>query len=166
MGCGVWALFWGVLSKLLRNNMQLAAHFSVICWGVIGASVLGELADYFGWQAQSLALGKFLGVGGGALWLFVIGVITLGIATTLASRRLLLVAALPPVLLVFVVYGLPLLQDEAQQWAAPVMDVSYPPGWQWSEGDSLESFLAGSQALFDQSAERAAERLAELDRTE
>jgi len=166
LGCGVWALFWGVLSKLLRNNMQLAAHFSVICWGVVGASVLGELADYLGWQAQSMALGEFLSVGGGALWLFALGVITLGIATTLPSRRLFLVAALPAILLVFVVYGLPLLQDEEPQWAAPVMSVSYPPGWQWNDGDSLESFLAGSQTLFDQSAQRAAERLAELDRTE
>ncbi len=166
LGCGVWALFWGVLSKLLRNNMQLAAHFSVICWGLIGASVLGELADYVGWQAQSLSLGKGLSVGGGALWLFVIGVVTLGIATTLASRRLLFVAALPAVLLVFVVYGLPLLQDEELQWAAPVMNVSYPPGWQWGDGDSLDSFLDASQALFDQSAEQAAERLTELNRRE
>lgn len=166
VGCGVWALFWGVLSKLLRNNMQLAAHFSVICWGVVGASVVGGLADFFSWQAQSVSLGELIDVTGGALWLFVIGVITLGIATALRPRPLLFVAALPAVLLVFVAYGLPLLQDEEPQWAAPVVNSSYPPRWQWSEGDSLGSFLEGSQRLYDSSAERASLRAAELAKTD
>jgi len=42
------------------------------------------------------------------------------------------------------------------------MSSSYPPDWQWSTGDSLESFLDSVEGLYDQSAERAAQRTAEL----
>ncbi len=161
--CGAWALFWGVLSKLLRNSMQMAAHLSVICWGLVTGWVIAELAQYLGWQAQSLTVAEFVAVVIRALWVFAIGAVTLSIATQLRARVLLFVAAVPGVLLLLSAYGLPLLQDDAWQWQAPIVDESYPPGWQWSEGDSLAVFLDESDALFERSAERAAERAAELE---
>lgn len=162
LGCGVWALFWGVLSKLLRNSMRLAAHFSVICWGLVSGAVVSALADFLGWQTQSVAVGEFIGVAGSALVLFVLGAVTLGLATAMHSRRRLLVAVLPSIALAFFAYGLPLLQDEEPQWAAPMVGESYPPGWQWGKGRPLESFLEDSELLFDRSTKRANERAAEL----
>lgn len=162
VGCGIWALFWGLVSKLLRNSMQMASHFSVICWGLFAAWLLGEVSVFFGWQTQSLGVEQFLDVLTSAGWLFLIAMVTLGIATQLRSRALLMVAAVPSLMLVFYVYGMPLLRDEPPQWGTPIVSESYPPSWQWSEGAAVADFLEASSAVFDLSAERAAERAAEL----
>ena len=131
---GVWVLFWGVLSKLMRNAMNLRAHLAIAATTGVVAWFIQALAAWAGWQTLSLDVSQFvLNIGTAAL-LFVVAALTLGIATRLRRRSLVLLAALPPLLLLGSVYLLPLLRDEPRQWGPEIVTGSFPPGWALSQG--------------------------------
>lgn len=162
LGTGVWVLFWGVLSKLLRNSAHLTAHFSIALSSSIAVFLLSQIARYLGWQTLSVDVASFVTVAGTAALMFVVVTLTLGVATRLRRRRLVLLACLPGVLLLASVYLLPLLREHAAQWYPEIVTTSYPPGWQISSGVTLSDFLADTSSLYEASADQAVERAKEL----
>lgn len=163
LGCGTWVFFWGVLSKLLRNSAHLTAHLSIAASAGVAVFLLGQLSGYMGWQTLNVGIESFVAVVGAAVLLFFVGALTLGVATRLRRRGLLVLACIPGVLLLASTYVLPMFRDDEAQWYPELITSSYPPGWQLTKGTSLPDFLQEAPRLFEASADDAAERAAELE---
>jgi len=159
---GIWVLFWGVLSKLWRDATHFGAHLSIAACAGVGAYLVGQVGDFVGWQLQSVEVSELLTSVGEAVLLFVTLAFTLGVATRLSKRAIFWLACGPGVLLLASIYLLPLLDDEVVEWYPTLVSGSYPPGWQITQGQSLEGFLEESPALYHDSAKRAADRAMEL----
>gem|GEM_PF-1918326 len=159
---GVWVIFWGVISKLLRNSMHLYAHVSIAATFWLLAFFVDRLAGFFGWQTLSVEVESAITALGSALLLFVAGVLTLGVATRLRRSRLLLLGALPSLLLLASVYVLPLLRESQPDRYPKLVTNAYPPSWRVGSGVELEAFVAASPSLYERSGERAHERAEEL----
>lgn len=162
LGIGVWVLFWGLLTKLWRNTMHLRAHLSIAAFSGAVGYLLAQLSDLLGWQLQSVNAESLLVTLGMAGLLFVVLVLTLGVATRLRRQAILWVASVPGFLLLLSMYAVPLLGDEEVDWFPQLVTSSYPPGWQLPKGQALDSFLSSSPELYDRTAKQAEARAQEL----
>ena len=158
----IWALLWGLLTRLLRNAMHLRAHYAIAATVAVGSFLLEFFSSWVGWQTLNVHTMELVDSIGSALLIFVLAALTLGVATTLRRPRLLGIAAIAPVLLLTSTWVLPLLQDEPQQWWPEIVSVSRPPTWTLAEGQAMDEFLGSGATLFDAVSAKAQERAAEL----
>ncbi len=165
---GIWAVAWGLLGRLLRNESHILAHWSVaLAAGLVGA-LLGELVVFFAWITHSVDLHQLLSVLSRSALYFVVALITLSFATHLRRWTRVGVAALPGLLLLIGTYAMPLLRDDNFRAYPEFVTASRPPSWQLSSPEPLAMiFIDGTQLFTDSSmgaAETAAER--KLERVE
>ena len=152
-----WTLFWAVITRVLRGEFHLRAHWTIGALLIGLSPLLDELVALIAFNLQSLGAYRFLDALATSAALIVALFATLTVATHWTTVRRWFGAVAPTLLLLFSVYGLPMLGKEESVSAPQLLGLSRPPALALRGGVDSSDFQARQQELFDAVNELAAE---------
>lgn len=146
----VWSLLFGFISKLLRSESNLRAHWALVCIATIVTTLVGWLLATISFNLQAAELSQALTAlimgGVGVFLLYAL----LTYATYLSANAKLFCCAIVVLAIIIATYSDVLLKEPHQRWTARANTetTNLPPAFRLRGANNLDQYMQETAALF------------------
>lgn len=144
-----WAIVWGSIARLLRHEVTIWPHLSLISLLLIGSICAYWLIDWISFNTLSLIISDLITGLSVAVLLFGLVVIGLNITIRMSQKHMTAIAAGVTFLAISLLYLLPALDEDGPQNGPEMVMTAKPPGVLFAGSRSEEEFLGGLDGLFE-----------------
>lgn len=149
----IWSLLFGFVSKLLRGESNIRAHWALVCVAIMVVTMLAWVltAISFNLQAVDLSRAMIALVMGAVAVLFFYALLTY--ATHLSSRTKSSCSVIVVLAIIATTYSDALLKEPHQRWTAQARTetANLPPTFKLRSANDLDQYMQEASALFSSS---------------